>query len=360
MVEEHASRDDTARERGLAGRRLGALSDVLQVGFVLLDADHAVDDATPTACALLGAEDVGELRRRWPTIVKRLTPGLQEAHLGSGPPAADIDLDVGGEPHRVWCEIHRLDEEDCVGHLVLVQAHERVAALDAALRLASRHRTLSSLFTATAHDFKGSLNAMSLNVELLDRVLQRGDGERARETTDRCVSVLRQELKRLERTVGRALDESREQASAPSRFDVADIIESALDVLRVKADRQRVALVFDRPAGLVEVMGHAEWIQQAVLNLAHNALEAMPEGGRLVVNLAGDGDWAGLSVEDTGAGISDTLQQRIWELYFSTKSQGHGIGLHVVKRVVQAHGGTVTLDTGARGSRFTIRLPRLR
>jgi signal transduction histidine kinase len=95
-----------------------------------------------------------------------------------------------------------------------------------------------------------------------------------------------------------------------------------------------------------------------MLNLASNALEAMPRGGDLALSLTRDGAVAVLAVSDSGPGIPEELRHLIWDLSFSTKGrQGLGLGLYVVRSVAHAHGGTVTLDPTDSGARFAIRLP---
>lgn len=109
--------------------------------------------------------------------------------------------------------------------------------------------------------------------------------------------------------------------------------------------------------GGIEVQARPDEIRQAIVNLVTNALEAMPDGGALKVALSIEGNHAVITVSDTGPGVAPETAHRIWELYYSTKSGGHGIGLHVVRSVAESHGGSVTLDRSTPGAQFSLRLP---
>jgi signal transduction histidine kinase len=242
--------------------------------------------------------------------------------------------------------------------VLLVESSERATALEGTLQLASRYQTLAALHATADHDFRGSLNAIGLHVELLERTVD-PSAPRASvaEVQRRCIQAIRQELDRLAESVGSVLDESRPDQTLAAPFRLMSVVESVLSLVRAKAERQRVTMGVDTTDATIEVMGRASQMRQAVLNLVNNALEAMPQGGELSLTLTTDGAFAVLTVSDTGRGLPGDLRGRIWDLSYSTKSQGLGIGLHVVKSVAHAHGGTVTLDQTGAGARFTLRLP---
>ena len=99
---------------------------------------------------------------------------------------------------------------------------------------------------------------------------------------------------------------------------------------------------------------------QIVLNLVRNAIEAVPRGGHVVVELSVDNDQVHLSVIDDGPGIPDAARARIFEPFFSTKEGGTGLGMSIVHSLVSLHGGSIDLDTGPRGTRFEVTIPRRR
>jgi signal transduction histidine kinase len=237
------------------------------------------------------------------------------------------------------------------------RASDRPRAFDTALLLASHSQVLASLHAAAAHDFRNSLNAMALSVELLGRGVDAGgDGERGKPDRHRLVESLRQELNVMSQSVADALEESRlDQAHARCRL--GGLLESVVSLLRVKAERQGVVVTTEVADTTIDVFGRPGELKLALLNLAANALDAMPRGGRLTFGLSSDGSAAVLTVSDSGPGIPDDDRDRIWDLFFSTKQNGLGLGLYVVRSVVEAHGGSATVEAAQPGTRFAIRLP---
>jgi signal transduction histidine kinase len=258
----------------------------------------------------------------------------------------------------VRCEVQATEKVDPAGYRLIVRrSTEGSATFESALLLASQYQILASLYATAAHDFRNSLNSMTLSLELLSRTIEPGAGGEKGEHLARYLQSVRQELSALTVSVGAVLDESRFD-QAPTRCRLADILESVVSLLRARAERQRVTIRLDTSSDpAIEVAGRPGELRLAMLNLASNALEAMPSGGDLALTLTTDGPIAVLSVADSGPGIPQELHHLIWDLSFSTKEQGLGLGLYVVRSVAHAHGGTVTLDPTDSGARFSIRLP---
>jgi len=224
------------------------------------------------------------------------------------------------------------------------------------IRLASRFQSLSLLQPAAAHDFKGSLNTLSLNVQLLEHTLSSGANGLDAEVQRRCVKSLRKELATLERLTGAMLEEGRADDSECRTFNLSTVLEDAALLLQPTAGRRQVRITLERPSEDISVMGRAPWIRHAVLNLAGNALQAMAGGGALHLALRRDDACAVISVADTGPGIPADVRERMWDLNYST-CQRLGIGLPVVAHIVEVHGGTVGLEPSEVGARFVMRLP---
>jgi signal transduction histidine kinase len=218
-------------------------------------------------------------------------------------------------------------------------------------------RVLSQVYLAVAHDLKAPLNGMVLNLELLRESLADG-AEIGRDKQRRWVEVLERELVRLRRSLETLLAQTAPASDELERFDLRSTVEEIEDLLAPQARRQQVRLVTDLPAAPVTVEGHRDHLKQALLNVAINGLEVLGEGGTLELALRGDGEAAALAVRDTGPGISPELRQRIFDMHFTTKDNGTGIGLYVARSVVESEGGAIDVaDTGPDGTTFMVRLP---
>ncbi len=218
---------------------------------------------------------------------------------------------------------------------------------------------LGLIHRTAAHDFNDSLNSLTLNLELLARAVE-GDvpPEKKADIQQRCIGAIRQEIKRMSRSTGRALEASGHEVPA-GRVAVATVVEEVISGLRPRSQRQQVSVNFDAPQQLIEVRGRTDELRLAIFNLMLNALEAMPAGGELNVHLSTDQGMVVLGISDNGPGIAHDLQAKVWDLFHTTKPEALGIGLPVVKNIVVAYGGTVTFDSRESGLTVAMRLPRL-
>jgi signal transduction histidine kinase len=271
----------------------------------------------------------------------------------------DLSFEREGHTRRVRCEVHGVPEVPSAGYRLLVRrSSEGATALESALLLASQYQILASLHATAAHDLRNSVNAMTLTLEVLHRTTEPRAGEQVDiDLQRRHIQSIRRELQALTQSVGGVLEESRFDQAAPARCHLGTLLESVLALLRARAERQRVTLRLDAVDHTIQVVGRPGELRLAVLNLASNGLEAMPRGGELALSVTTEGAVAVVTVADTGPGIAEDLRPFVWDLSFSTKGQGPGVGLHVVRNVVQAHGGTVNFESTDSGTRFTMRLP---
>jgi signal transduction histidine kinase len=143
------------------------------------------------------------------------------------------------------------------------------------------------------------------------------------------------------------------------RLEAQELVRDLDALLAPQAAHQHVTIEVELPDVPLEITGHRDRLKQALLNLAANALEAMPDGGRLHLSLAADADHAIIAIRDSGPGIPPDALSNIYSMHFTTKNGGTGIGLYVARSVVEAHGGEIEVDTQpARGTCFRVRLPR--
>jgi signal transduction histidine kinase len=171
--------------------------------------------------------------------------------------------------------------------------------------------------------------------------------------------VIEQEVRRMERTLQTFLDFARPPRPDRRRLDVADVVDRVYALLAGRAKKQNVALRVQRSEDPAWVSGDQDQLQQLVLNLVLNALDAMPQGGVVEVDLRPARDrYVELLVRDTGAGIAAHILPKVFETFVSSKETGIGLGLPVSKRIAEDHGGSLTAyNLPAGGACFVLRLP---
>lgn len=171
--------------------------------------------------------------------------------------------------------------------------------------------------------------------------------------------VIEHEVRRMERTLQTFLDFARPPRPDRHRLDPAEVVDRVVALVGGRARKQGVALRFLRPDGPGRVDGDQDQLQQLVLNLVLNALDAMPNGGAVEVELRPPRDgYVELLVRDTGAGIAPLILPKVFETFVSNKETGLGLGLPVSRRIAEDHGGSLTAyNLPAGGACFALRLP---
>jgi signal transduction histidine kinase len=346
------------RDRGAQARqRLHTLSRLIDVGVLLVDPTRQLDFANPRACELLGSADPAELKGHWAEILELLDPGGLEEEA-----VAHFDFAVPGmkEPRVLHCRGYALAEEEHQSFLYLLRERMELDALETDLLLASQLRALSRVYRAVTHDLKAPLNAMVLNLDRLQVALRKGKGAEEAENAQGYLDVLREELERLDRSLLGLLAETTPAGSGREEFDVRATMEEIERLLLPQARLQHVALEAQLPGAAVRIAGQRDRLKQAILNVAINALEAMSDGGALEMILEALPEEAEVRIIDTGPGIPDEVQRRIFDMHYTTKTTGTGIGLFLARSIIEAHGGEITVENRlGRGSEFRLRLPAL-
>jgi hypothetical protein len=172
--------------------------------------------------------------------------------------------------------------------------------------------------------------------------------------------VLSRQTTRLDRVVRSFLDFTRPVELEMYPFDLAGLVAELASLVRPDAESQSARVVIETSPESAPVRGDRDLLKQAILNVMINGLQAMPDGGDLALALERSGrDWV-LSIRDQGEGIPHELREKIFQLYFTTKGKGSGIGLAMTFRVVQLHGGTIDfVSESGEGTDFRLQIPAL-
>jgi len=323
----------------------------IRVGISIMllrhELERALRSALLTALALLvGAVLVAIVLAQWllrPILLLRA--GL--ARLGKG--ETGVTLDFHQED-----EFADLGESFNVVSARLTREHQEGLLSKSALsrRLAALGRVSSGI----AHEVKNPLNAMRIHLELLRMQATEAPG------THEHITVLRDQMRRLDEVVQGFLTFTRPEQLSITPIAPLALIEDLLPVVEAEAGKTGVTIEVDVPGDLPDIAGDRALLHQALLNLAINACQAMPTGGRLRFTARpAPTSCVRLTVEDTGTGISPEHLDKIFTLYFTTKPEGTGIGLALVYRTISLHDGDIDVQSvPGTGTTFTVTLPESR
>jgi len=223
-----------------------------------------------------------------------------------------------------------------------------------------KSRTLKAIgqFAAElAHEVRNPLNAISFQMALLKRIRGEVPEDPCASEISGIVAVVEEEIKRLTRITRDFLTFTRQETLSVRACDLAALIQESLSFLDNDFRQKGISVVFDIPGNSITGTLDPDRFKQVFLNLFTNAADAMDTGGTLGITLSASPDTVEIQVSDTGRGVPKALAQKIFDPFFSTKSLGTGLGLSICKNIVEAHGGTLSLDIAGKQTIFKISLP---
>lgn len=274
--------------------------------------------------------------------------------LYSEPPVEPLSADADLETLLgAWdTATRRLEQTHAALHGEVARLSDELELKNRELARKNRLADLGQMASHVAHEVKNNLVPVTLNLSLLRRRLAGDDA--ALET----LSQVEAGFQSLNATVNDLLSFTAHRQPQPGSFLVCSMVQEVIESLSPQLEAQAVDVDIDIPPNSV-LSGDREMIRRAVLNLVLNALDAMPDGGELVVT-SYDGQTAfELEISDSGPGISEQNRRRLFEPFFSTKGTGTGLGLAIVEHVAQAHGGSIDVaNCPEGGAAFTLRFPR--
>ncbi len=256
--------------------------------------------------------------------------------------------------NRVQVSLDFIEERgERIGALLTMRDAESVRRIEDEIELSRRLAAIGRLTSGVAHEVKNPINAIVVHLEVLRQKLQQVDPD-----TRRHIDVIGSEIQRLDRVVQTLVDFTRPVELRLGDVDLRRIVDEVVVLASPDAERHGVSIVRDFPRETMPVKVDADLVKQAVLNIVLNGVQAMATGGTL--NLVGTrvDDQAQLEVRDHGGGIPAEVRDKIFNLYFTTKKNGSGIGLAMAYRVMQLHNGSVEYDSVVgQGTTFRLRFP---
>jgi len=264
--------------------------------------------------------------------------------------AAEAEIDGADGGRRVALQVQPTTEG---GALVTLRDLGSLELLFSQLHVSEQMAALGRVTRGVAHEVKNPLNSMRLWLENLKESLPA-----QQELPQQALKVLDSEIDRLDRVLKTFLDFMRPVELQREPTPLAEVITEVLAVARPQIERARVEATAELADGIPPVNADRQLLKQAIMNLVLNAVEAMPGGGKLKVTLTRRGNSAEVSVTDTGSGIPGKYRARVFQLFFTTRPGGSGIGLASAYKIVQQHNGSIDFETEeGRGTTFRIELP---
>lgn len=234
------------------------------------------------------------------------------------------------------------------GQQDLVRDHER---------LLSQYAEIATLAGGLAHEIRNPLSTITLNLDLLLEDLAAGDSARERRMLQK-VSALRKQCVQLERLLNDFLQFARVGSIEARPADLNALVEEFIEFYQPQARDLEIEISPHLAANLPAVNLDFRLFRQVLTNLSRNAQQAMPKGGVLELQTYCRGDRVILEIIDTGEGMTAETQSKMFDAFYSTKPDGSGLGLPTVRKIVEAHRGTIHCESEpGRGTRFSISLP---
>lgn len=364
-----------ARERGL----LEMLFDTIDEGLIIIDDEGTVEYANRAGAKMIGlrADEAGT------AVLWKLVPDLARTlnflHADGAAPNIARDAEIFYPEHR-WLRLQisrlRPQRSDDSAPRCVVILRDITADRESTEEMVESER-VNSIFTlaaSVAHEIGNPLNSMKIHLELMRRKLakldagtpenaENADAAETAKTVDslkKSAEICLQEISRLDGIVKDFLGAVRPQKPTLVQTNLLEIVVDVLAVQKIEFENRKISCAMtQRCKDVPVVLGDASALKQLVFNVTKNAVEAMQDGGNIAIEADSDDAFVYLRVKDSGCGISRDDISKIYEPFFTTKNNGHGLGMMIVMRIMREHGGFVGIDsTPGAGTTVTLQFPK--
>jgi two-component system, sporulation sensor kinase E len=351
---------ELSKEKGF----LETIFNAILEGIIVTDPRDRIIYMNKAAGAFFGIAGAENIGRPIPEVI----PGLDMTSVRRPGEVLSRDLEIFYPEHRFlnfYVAPLVSDEEDpgrrtLVGRAIILRdiTEERK---DAAQTIESeRFSAVTLLAAGVAHEIGNPLNSLDIQLQLLERRLRKPvttDEDRA--SLSESVAVARGEVKRLDQIISQFLKAVRPAPLECIPSDFNELVIESVEFLRNEVENRGILVDVMPGKNIPPVLLDRDQFRQALYNVIRNSFQAMGNDGHLQVATASDDSHVWVSIGDTGGGINPDTIGKIFQPYYTTKENGSGLGLHIVQRIIRAHGGEIMIQSAlGKGMLFTIRLPR--
>jgi PAS domain S-box-containing protein len=341
--------------------RLETALDSMLDGIVVCDLSHepiVVNKAAERMLGLVGTEAME--KPLWQSVGDQEMSDFFRDTLEGEETALDREFEIvsGGRSRLIAATLTPLVSKGRIeGTIIHLEDITDKRKRDAQFRRAESLASLTTLAAGVAHEIKNPLGAISIHIQLLQKALKARKPV-DKENMDHHLKIVTEEIDRLNKIVVDFLFAVRPMDVELREGDPGQVVREVAELLRFEAEGQGVKLDLKIGDSVPRVLIDKRYLKQALLNLAKNALAAMPKGGSLALVVEGDEQEVRITVADTGTGIPEEDLPKIFEPYFTTKDSGTGLGLTITFKIVKEHQGEISVNSKVgEGSSFTISLP---
>ncbi len=349
---------DLARDRGF----LETIFNSLLEGVIVTNPQGNIIYLNRAACELFGLhgpENIGK-------VLSEIVPGLSAEFITQANEVTSRDLEVFYPEHRflnfyvapLMSEESEHGVKTLVGRAIILRDITSTRRQTEEALATERSEVATLLASEVAHEIGNPLNSLAIHLQLLERRLAKLPQEQ-REELQGSLSIAANEVTRLDQIITQFLKAMRPLPLQLKSEELNNVILEVLSFLKQEIENRNISLELALAKNLPPLSLDRDQFKQALYNIIRNSFQAMKGNGTLRVVTGSDETHLWVSIGDTGGGISIEQLDKIFQPYFTTKTDGNGLGLLVVQRVVRAHGGEIMLESAeGKGLVFTIRLPR--
>lgn len=330
-------------------------------GVLVLDSEFRIVEISDMLCAMFDCrrDDVVSCDLEdWFAELRLEPPPFNKAQLREG---AFRDRNwtwtFGGKRFSMMLDGDKMEDDGKqIGAFVIFRDVSHQVALEEQIRQSDRLKTIGQIAAGTAHEIRNPLTAMKGFMQLLGKSLT----ERKMEREQEYIAIVLSELERVNELVGDFLLLSKPKEVKYGMVRAGTVVQEIMPMIRNEALLYNVTVMHYPKADLQPIVADKDLLKQVFLNLAKNAIEAMPSGGTLTIRECGypdQPDKLAIELQDTGPGIPADALEKVFEPFYTTKQQGTGLGLSVCQRIVHDLGGRIEVESDEDGTTFRVWLP---